>query len=155
MLGSSSAAMNHAVEGIDTQGLEQAASLIEAIPDSALKSQEAFDTWKAGKRSSIRPQSAAKCALSVAAAVLSNGLAVAKVLKIKAAIKTAGGATKFAKAVTAPYKAARAAGLSKTAAIKAAAKAVASGSGGSAAVDALLEFFSIRAVANDCFGADI
>lgn len=98
-----------------------------------------------------RAEGAATCAGAIVVALISNGLAIGKILKIKAAIKAAGGAKKFATKVIKQFKKYKEKGDSNKEAIKKAIDDAAEGAG-SDTVKALLEFFSINAVLSACFG---
>lgn len=145
-------AASHSAEALDADELTRGLETIENIPDEALKSQAAFEKWQAEQ--GFQAHGAAGCALSITGAVVSNVFLAAKVLKIKAAIKAAGGAKKFAAKAIDAYKEAKAAGKSTNAAIKDAARNAAS-AGGEDALAAVLDLLSIRGVAEDCFGAEL
>lgn len=140
------------LSSLDSRGLVKGLETIEKIPDKALASQAAFEEWQAAQ--GIQTYGAAGCALSITGAVVSNVFLAAKVLKIKAAIKAAGGAKKFAEKAIEAYQDAKKAGKSTSAAIKEAARKAAS-AGGEDALAAVLDLLSVRGVAEDCFGADL
>lgn len=88
------------------------------------------------------------CAGAVGYAAVTN-LTPAKILKVKSAIKTVGGATKFVKKMKPAYKAARKAGKSKTKSVQAAAAKAASNAGPDTK-EALLDFFGISTIVGSC-----
>ncbi|GAA1483654.1 MULTISPECIES: hypothetical protein [Micrococcales] len=139
--------------GLDEQGIHEGIDYIESIPDSALVSQEAFDSWKQ-ENPVVSPRGAVGCGIAITTAFVSNALVVSKVLKIKAAIKAAGGAKKFADLLITGFKVAKAEGKSNSAAIKFAAQEAAA-IGGSEALTAILEVLSVAGVAEKCFGVDL
>lgn len=138
---------------LDEQGIYEGMDYIESIPDSALVSQEAFDAWKQ-ENLVVSPRGAVGCGIAITTAVVSNILVVSKVLKIKAAIKAAGGAKEFADLLITGFKVAKAEGKSNSAAIKFAAKEAAA-VGGSETLTAILEVLSVAGVAEQCFGVDL
>lgn len=147
------ASVAFADEPVNEAELESAFSYIEDIPDHALTSQEAFDTWQAEQPA--QAAGAAGCALSITVFIASNAFAVAKIAKIKAAIKAAGGAKKFASKAIDAYKYAKnTKKMSRGDAIAYAAREAAS-AGGEDVVNALVDLLSARGVAEDCFGADL
>lgn len=92
--------------------------------------------------------SVSACAGSVGYAAVTN-LTPAKILKVKSAIKTVGGATKFVNKMKPAYKAARKTGKSKTNSVKAAASKAASKAGPDTK-EALLDFFGISTIVGSC-----
>lgn len=126
---------------------------IESIPDKALISQESFDQWKQ-ENPLVNTRGAVSCGVAITTAVVSNIFVASKVLKIKAAIKAAGGAKKFAELVIMGFKVAKAEGKSNSAAIEFAAQEAAK-VGGKDALGAILEVLSVAAVATECFGVDL
>ncbi|WP_058234746.1 hypothetical protein [Devriesea agamarum] len=129
------------------EGLE----LIESIPDSALISQEAFNEWVA-----TVPQfrGLVSCGIEITTALVTNAFAIAKIAKIKSAIKAAGGAKKFAEKAISAFKEAKKNGKPNKEALSIAANEAAK-VGGKEAVVAVLDFFSVNSVLKDCFGVDL
>lgn len=138
---------------LDEVGIEEGAEFIESIPDSALESQEAFDQWK-HENPVVTPRGPVGCGIAITTAVVSNIFVASKVLKIKAAIKAAGGAKKFAELVIDGFKVAKAEGKTNPQAIEWAAKEAAE-VGGKDALGAILEVLLVSAVATECFGVDL
>lgn len=93
----------------------------------------------------------ASCVGAVGTAIVVN-FTPAKILKVKSALKSVGGATKFVKALKPYYKMSREDGLSKTASIKQAVK-LAAGDAGPDAKEALLDLFGVSTVVGACSGA--
>ncbi|MBF0705805.1 MULTISPECIES: hypothetical protein [Bacillaceae] len=93
----------------------------------------------------------ASCVGAVGTAIVVN-FTPAKILKVKSALKTVGGATKFVKALKPYYKMSREDNLSKTASIKQAVK-LAAGDAGPDAKEALLDLFGVSTVIGACSGA--
>lgn len=144
---------NAETPSIDEQGLREGAEYVESIPDSALESQEAFEGWKKANPV-VSPRGAVGCGLAITTAVASNIFVVSKMLKIKAAIKAAGGAKKFAALLITGFKVAKAEGKSNSAALEFAAQEAAK-VGGKDALGAILELVSVAGVATECFGIDL
>lgn len=138
---------------LDEGGLHEGIGYIESIPESALVSQQAYDDWKR-RNPVITPRGAVGCGIAVTTAVVSNVFVVSKVLKIRAAIKAAGSARKFADLLITGFKVAKAEGKSNQAAIEFAAKEAAAVTGGEG-LAAILELLSVAAVAEECFGVDL
>lgn len=146
----SPAAANADTVEIDEPGLHEAAEYIESIPDSALESDEAYEKWKKDHPVLI-PRGPVACAAAATIALGSTLFVGAKVLKIKSAIKAAGGAKKFADLLITGFKVAKAEGKSNSAALEFAAKEAAQ-TGGKDVVVAILDLISVKDVATDCFG---
>lgn len=134
----------------DSKGLEEGLRFIESIPDSALVSDAAWERWK--KENLLSPDRASVwgCTSAITIAIVANGFAPAKLLKLKAAMKAAGGAKKVAGMAVKEFQKARAQGKSVGAAVAAAQAAVAV-NGGDATQAILLEFFSLKGVIDGCF----
>lgn len=94
------------------------------------------------------------CGVAITTAVVSNVFVASKVLKIKAAVKAAGGAKKFADLVITGFKPAKAEGKSSSAALEFAAQ-VAAEVGDKDALGASLDVLSVAGVATECFGVDL
>lgn len=138
---------------LDEEGIREGMDCIESIPESALESQQAFDAWKQGNPV-ITPRGPVGCGIAITTAIVSNIFVVSKVLKIRAAIKAAGGAKKFADLLITGFKVAKAEGKSNSAAINFAAREAAAATGNEA-LGAILEVLSVAAVAEECFGVDL
>lgn len=130
--------------------LEDGLRFIESIPDEALKNDAAWERWR-GRHPVPRDRvNALACGSAIAVAIASNAFAPAKILKIKTAIKAAGGAKRVAGLAVDAFKKARVEGKPAAAAIAAAQDAVVK-NGGGAAQGVLLEFFSLSSVMTSCF----
>lgn len=138
---------------LDEQGIHDGMTYIESIPGTALESQAAFDAWKR-ENPVITPAGPVGCGIAITTAIVSNIFVVSKVLKIRAALKAAGGARKFADLLTSGFKVAKAEGKSNSAAIQFAAREAAAATGNEA-LGAILEVLSFAAVAEECFGVDL
>ncbi|WP_224388905.1 hypothetical protein [Pseudonocardia sp. ICBG1293] len=136
--------------GQDSKNLEEGLRIIESIPDSALVSDAAWDQWKKTHLSAPDRANVWACSSAIAIAIVSNGFAPAKILKLKTAIKAAGGVKKVAQLGVDAFKAARARGESVGAAVAATQAAIVK-NGGGVAQGVLLEFFSLNAVVSGCF----
>ncbi|WP_226358615.1 hypothetical protein [Pseudonocardia sp. ICBG601] len=136
--------------GQDSKNLEEGLRFIESIPESVLVSDAAWDQWKRNHLSPPDRANAWVCSSAIAIAIISNGFAPAKILKLKSAIKAAGGVKKVAQLGIDAFKAARARGESVGAAAAAAQAAIVQ-NGGGVAQGILLEFFSLNAVVSGCF----
>ena len=112
-------------------------------------SDAAWNDWKKSHLSSPGRANVWACSSAIAIAIVSNGFAPAKILKLKSAIKAAGGVKKVAQLGIDAFKAARARGGSVGAAAAAAQAAIVK-NGGGAAQGVLLEFFSLNAVVSGC-----
>lgn len=145
-------------DSLDEQGIQEGMEYIESIPDDALQDQASFDAWKGnameGRDLQATSAGAVGCGIAITVAVASNVFVVSKVLKIRAAIKAAGGAKKFADLVITGYKVGRAEGKSAGQAIEFAAQEAAK-VGGKDALGAILDVLSVSAVATECFGVDL
>lgn len=146
-------AASAAAVSIDEPGLRDGAEYIESIPDAALESEQAFDAWKK-ENPVVVPRGAVGCGVAVTTAVVSNVFVASKVLKIRAAIKAAGSAKKFADLLITGFKVAKAEGKSNQAAMEFAAKEASAVTGGEG-LAAILELLSVAAVAEKCFGVDL
>lgn len=143
-----------AAEEATRQELEVGLGALEKMPESVIKKgPEAMSRWlqENGFQAQVAAAGVVTCAGAIVVALVSNGLGFLKILKIRAALKAAGGAKKFASTVIKAYKKFKRAGKSSRDAVRAAV-AEAGGKGGGEAVKALLEFFSINAVLSACFG---
>lgn len=141
-----------AADGLTEEKLAAAFDAIESIPEEALTSQQAFEEWQSRQ---IAPRGPIGCGIAVTVAIASNAFAVAKIAKIRSAIKAAGGAQKFAtKAIDSFNYAKNTLGKSNSEAISYASRKAAS-AGGEDLVNALVDFLSLSAVAEDCFGVDL
>lgn len=137
-------------------------SAIENIPDSVIENgEDAIKEYLEEKdvpyqpdmemNSGLRSASVggvAACAGSVGYAAVTN-LTPAKLTKVKSAIKSVGGATKFVKAMKPLYKQAKKQGLKKGAAVKQAAKGTAKKAGPDTK-EALLDFFGANVIIGSC-----
>lgn len=141
------------IAGQDRAGLQQGLEFISSIPDSALTSQAAYEAWLK-ENAPAQERGPVSCGIAITAAVASNVFAVTKILKVKAAIKAAGGAKKFATKAIDAYNKAKDDGKTTSQAISAAAREGA-GAGGEDVVNAILDIFSVNAVLKDCFGVDL
>lgn len=88
------------------------------------------------------------CTGAIGYALVTN-LTPAKVLKVKSALKSVGGATTFVKSLIPYYKMARADKMSRTKALRTAVSYAAKDAG-PAAKEALLDFFGIAGIAGAC-----
>ncbi|GAA2525213.1 hypothetical protein [Pilimelia columellifera] len=134
-----------------------AMQVIEDIPedviaagDEAVRAHLEVEVGKLQDAENAAVRGAWACAVAVGVAILSNVFTVAKVLKIRAAIKVAGGSAKFAKKTIAAYKYARKGGMNKWDAIRYAGIEMGKGLGGET-VAALLSLFVIDKVVKECF----
>lgn len=105
---------------------------------------------KTSDNTSVRSVNVVGCVSAVGIALAGNFFAPAKLLKVKSAIKAAGGATTFVKTLISTYKAARAAKATKQAAISKGINAAAKAAGPEAKA-ALLDFFYIGSIYSACF----
>lgn len=137
---------------ISEQDFQELFAVIESIPDEALQSEEAFNSWKEAQlsNSAITYASVFSCAAGITVAIVTNAFVAAKIVKLKSIITAAGGVSAAASKTMKAYKKARAAGKSISAALAEASNAVAV-NGGAAARDLLLDLFSIEGVINGCF----
>jgi hypothetical protein len=144
-----------AEDELDFDGLVEAFSTIEQIPDSVIaRGDQAASEWlerrlQGGTQpGTVQAQgSIGACAWAILKAVAAN---VVPVTKIRAAIRAVGGAWRFAKIIRNAYLGARARGYSRWGAIKYAARRVQHLSGVKV-YDALLNLFGLDAVVNACF----
>lgn len=90
------------------------------------------------------------CASAIGLAIISNVFPISKITKLKSVIKTAGGATTFAKTLVKSYNSARKFKATKSAAIKIAVKAAAKKSGPDT-VAAVIEIFNVGSIYGACF----
>lgn len=95
--------------------------------------------------------SIAGCVGTVGTAIVIN-FTPAKILKIKSALKSVGGATKFVKAIKPYYQMSREDKLSKTASLKQAVRLAAKDAGPDAR-EALLDLFGVSSVIGSCSAA--
>ncbi len=138
---------------LDEAGLLEAAKRIDSIPDSALKSDEAYERWKK-ENLAIAPRGGIGCGLAITTGLASTAFVAAKVFKIKAAIKAAGGAKKFVDLLITGFKVAKAEGKSNAAALEFAAQEAAQ-SGGKEVAVAILDLISLKDVLSECFGVEL
>ena len=158
-------------------GVEDGFALIEQIPDAETTTQDDIDAWLADQglareesvsdadsteaspavfdprtdRSALATGAAA-CVRSIIVAVISNIFLVAKLAKVKAAIKAVGGAKKAYRALRKAYKAYRKAGYGRSSSAKYAFRKVFKRSGvGKEAQAVLLEIASVQGVIDNCF----
>ena len=133
--------------------LTEAFSAIEEIPDSVVRQgDKAVKQWLRRRLRLDEPQDRSfwGCVRAIGIALVSNALPVAKILKIKAAIKAVGGARNFVSILQVAYNYARRRGYSRWGAIKFAANRAAEVSGKDV-VGALLGIFSLTYVKDECF----
>ncbi|MGG5179657.1 hypothetical protein ACQYAC_10050 [Bacillus sp. MM09(2025)] len=131
---------------------------IEALPDSVIAEGDgAVVKWlqensniPVQRHSEIVTLGVVGCISAVGTAIITNVIPIAKIAKVKSAIKAAGGATKFVKTLIPAYKAARQSGKSKRNAVKIAVNKAAK-KASPEAKRALLEFFNIGNVYSACF----
>ncbi len=90
------------------------------------------------------------CASAIGTAIVTNVFPIAKITKLKSVIKTAGGATTFAKTLISSYNSAGKFKATKSAAIKIAVKTAAKKSGPDT-IAAVLEIFNVGAIYGSCF----
>lgn len=90
------------------------------------------------------------CASAIGIAIISNVFPISKITKLKSVIKTAGGATTFAKTLVKSYNSARKFKATKSAAIKIAVKTAAKKSGPDT-VAAVIEIFNVGSIYGACF----
>ena len=158
-------------------GVEDGFALIEQIPDAETTTQDDIDAWLADQglareesvsdadsteaspavfdprtdRSALATGAAA-CVRSIIIAVISNIFLVAKLAKVKAAIKAVGGAKKAYRALRKAYKAYRKAGYGRSSSAKYAFRKVFKRDGvGKEAQAVLLEIASVQGVIDNCF----
>ncbi|UYO35237.1 hypothetical protein NF868_14480 [Bacillus zhangzhouensis] len=135
--------------------LQEVLLAIEALPDSVIaKGDESVVKWliensniPLQRHSEVVTMGVVGCISTVGTAIITNVIPIAKIAKVKSAIKAAGGATKT---LIPAYKAARQAGESKWNAVKAAVNKAAKNASPEAK-RALLEFFNIGNVYSACF----
>lgn len=139
-----------AQKNLNEEGLAEAFSLIEQIPDSvAAQGERAARKWLRDKVQAEAPDGSYQargiwsCARSVAIAILANGIPV---LKLRKAIKALGGGYRFARFIVRTYDRTRS--LRKTARITANRVLKISGED---VFGALLALFSIEGVKQNCF----
>jgi len=131
---------------------------IEALPDSVIaKGDEAVVKWleensniPLQRQGEVVTMGVVGCISAVGTAIITNVIPIAKIAKVKSALKAAGGATKFVKTLIPAYKAAREAGKNKANAVKTAVNKAAKNASPEAK-RALLEFFNIGNVYSACF----
>ncbi|MEC1693693.1 hypothetical protein P9E05_19970 [Bacillus mojavensis] len=140
------------------QDLVEVFSAIEALPDSVIaEGDQAVVDWLK-ENSNIPVQQKGEfvtlgvvgCVSAVGLAIVSNLIPIAKVAKIKSAIKAAGGATKFVKALIPAYKAARRMGKSKYNSVKVAVSKAAK-KASPEAKRALIDLFNLGSIYSSCF----
>ncbi|MCX6407120.1 MAG: hypothetical protein NTV28_09390 [Propionibacteriales bacterium] len=158
-------------------GVEDGFALIEQIPDAETATQDDIDAWLAdqglAREESVAdadpteaspavfdPRSggptiaagAAACIGTVLYAIVSNIFLISKLAKVKAAIKSVGGAKKAYKALRKAYKAYRKAGHGRSTAAQKAFKKVFKRDGiGEEARQALIDIASVGPVLSACF----
>lgn len=130
-------------------------SAIEEIPDPVLdRGDEAASRWLQRRLeedgSVFQTQGFWGCVKAIGVALASNAIPVAKILKIKKAIRAVGGVRNFVSILQAAYNYARRRGYSRLGAIKFAAHRAAEVSGVDV-VNALLGLFSLDGVVRACF----
>lgn len=135
---------------VDEEGLAEAFSLIEQIPDPvAARGEKAAKRWLEAKvqasasDGSYQTRGIWSCARSVAVAILANGIPV---LKLRKAIKALGGGYRFARFIVRTYQRTRS--LRKTARITANRVLRITGED---VFGALLALFSLEGVKRNCF----
>lgn len=144
-------------DGIDVDGLTEALSEIEQIPSSVIKKGEkATKEWlrrrlnvddRAGTRQS---RGLVGCISAVGVAIIGNALPYLKIVKIRAAIRAAGGTRTFVSMFLSTYRWARSRGYSRYFAIRLGIRRAARASGPEAQ-QALLELFYLGQVYSACF----
>lgn len=90
------------------------------------------------------------CASAIGIAIGTNVFPIAKITKLKSIIKTAGGATTFAKTLVSSYNSARKFKATKSAAIKIAVKTAGKKSGPDI-VASVIEIFNVGSIYSACF----
>lgn len=139
-----------AQNALNEEGLAEAFSLIEQIPDSvAVRGEKAARRWLRAKMQTSAPDDSYQargiwsCARSVAIAILANGIPV---LKLRKAIKALGGGYRFARFIVRTYNRTRS--FRKTARITANRVLKITGED---VFGALLALFSLEGVKRNCF----
>lgn len=153
VFGTSSPAVATRAE-LDYDGLIEVFTVIEDIPESVIRrGDNAVQEWMERRlqRAASGPTRSGfwGCVWAVAKFAALNAIAVAKILKIRKAIKALGGARNFVAVFQYAYKAARRKGYSKWGSVWYAARHVAEVSGVEVA-SAIASFFEIDAVWNNC-----
>lgn len=137
-----------ALQEVTENQLIEVFSAIESIPDEVLakNDSQALRSWY----SSLRQDRVNwfTCGSAIGFAIISN-FTPARIVKIKSAIKTVGGAVTFAKTVYSVYKNARSKGLTARTALNAAVTQAAKAAGPDVR-EALLDLFGIGAVMGAC-----
>ena len=159
----------NAADGLNEQDLQliEILTAIENMPDEVImQGEEAIKTYLENEvsfplgleegqgLSDVRMASIgsiAGCVGAVGTAIVVN-FTPAKILKIKSALKSVGGATKFVKAIKPYYKMSREDKLSKTASLKQAVRLAAKDAGPDAR-EALLDLFGVSSVIGSCSAA--
>lgn len=158
LLGMASPAQAAYKDGIDVEGLTEALSAIEELPDSVIrKGEDAAKAWLR-RRLNIdyqagdpQPRGVLGCISAVGIAIVGNALPYFKLLKIRQAIRAAGGVRIFVRAFLGAYRYLRSVGYTRYGAIKGAIARAARASSRSTR-QALLELFYLGSVADACFG---
>ena len=140
--------------GLPREQLIEAFSAIEEIPASVIKrGDQAVRNWL-GRRLQVvaggQQRGVWACAKAIGFALVSNAIPVAKILKIRAAIRAVGGARNFANILQLAYATGIKRGYTRWGAMKYAAKRAADVSGVDV-VNALLGLFSLDGVVSNCF----
>lgn len=138
---------------VDREGLVEAFSAIEQIPDSVMaRGDKAARAWLRAKlEAEPQTRGAYACGKAILWAIVSNALPITK---IKAAIRAFGGAFKLAVFIVKRYQYFRSIGYSWKYAIKRTAAAVSrrtEKSTGEKVFDALMALFDIKSVYQECF----
>ncbi|MBX6765274.1 MAG: hypothetical protein IRY88_16630 [Rubrobacteraceae bacterium] len=143
---------------IDQQALVDTFSAVEDLPDSVVvQGEKATREWLSNRlgvdaelAGIYQPQGIFGCASAIGVALVSNAIGIAKILKIRAAIRAVGGAYRFARIIVNAYRVARGRGLGRLAAIRYAARRAAIVSGEDV-YGPLLALFSLGSVVDACF----
>ncbi|WP_025026065.1 hypothetical protein [Caldalkalibacillus mannanilyticus] len=146
---------------LDYEMLEDIFKAIENIPDDLIEAEDtkAITEWinnnttdalEVSDEGVIVTFGVVGCASAVGVAILTNVIPIAKLAKVKDALKAAGGATTFVRALLTNYDLYRSAGYAKKTAIQRAINKAASEAGPEIR-RALLDFFNVGSVYSACF----
>ncbi|MEV2336865.1 hypothetical protein ABNB63_17820 [Paenibacillus larvae] len=132
--------------------------LLESLPDSVIaEGDNAIVDWlnknsnmHVGQQGDFATFGLIGCVSAIGTALFTNLIPFAKIAKIKAAIKAAGGATTFVKTLMSAYKAAKNAGKATWDAVKIAVSK-AGEKAGPEATRALIKLFNVGNVYSACF----
>ncbi len=140
-------------EEVDFDELTEVFAAIEGIPDSVIKrGDRAVRQWLRRRLGLDEPSPKGfwGCVRAIGFALVSNAIPVAKILKIRAAIRAVGGVGNFVRILRLAYATGRKKGYSRWGAVRYAAKRAAAASGRDI-VDALLGLFALDGVRRNCF----